>query len=130
MTPELNILLLSVILGFVYLIVHGILLRNQIGYDDGNVNRDNDPEPDLMAGRGIRAFRNFLETYPIFLALMLATMMTGHFTPLAHWGAWLWLGARVLYLPAYIFGIGRVRSGLWMASLIGLAMMLAGAYGF
>ncbi len=128
MTPELNVLLLSVALAFVYLIVHAMLLRRQIGYDD--VNRDHDPEPNLLAGRGIRALRNFLETYPFFIALMLATWMVGHFTAIGLAGAWLWLIARALYLPAYIFGVGRLRSAIWMASLIGLAMMMAGAYGY
>lgn len=128
MTPELNVLLLSVALAFVYLIVHGMLLRGQIGYDD--VNRDHDPEPNLLAGRGIRAFRNFLETYPVFIALVLATFMAGHFTAIGHAGAWIWLIARALYLPAYIYGIGRLRSAIWMTSLAGLCLMFAGAYGY
>ncbi|MBB4065218.1 MAPEG family protein [Gellertiella hungarica] len=129
MTQELNVLLLSVVLAFVYLMVHGSLLRRQIGYGQENANRDNDPEPGLMAGRGIRAFRNFLETYPLFLALVLATSLSGHSGFLTQWGAWLWLIARALYLPAYIFGLGYGRSAIWMASLAGLGMMLLGAFG-
>ena len=130
MTPELNVLLLSVLLAFVYLMTHASLLRRQIGFAKGNERRDSDPEPDLLAGRGIRAFRNFLETYPLFIALVVAISHTGHSSALTEWGAWIWLIARAAYLPAYIGGLGRPRSAIWGVSLIGLALMLIGAYGF
>lgn len=130
MAPELNVLLWSALLAFIYLGVHGQLLRRQIGYASENESRDNDPAPNLMAGRGIRAFRNFLETYPVFIALVLVVVVGGRSSALTEWGAWIWLVARAAYLPAYIAGLGRPRSAIWMVSLIGLAMMFIGALGW
>lgn len=129
MAPELNVLLWSTLLAFIYLGVHGHLLRRQIGYAAENESRDHDPAPDLMAGRGIRAFRNFLETYPVFIALVVVVVVGGRSSAMTEWGAWIWLVARVVYLPAYIGGIGRPRSAIWLISLIGLALMFLGALG-
>ena len=39
-------------------------------------------------------------------------------------GAWLWFGARIAYIPLYLFGIKYVRSLCWMASILGLLLML------
>jgi uncharacterized MAPEG superfamily protein len=39
-------------------------------------------------------------------------------------GAWLWLGARTVYLPLYAMGVPVVRSLAWVVSLAGLTMML------
>jgi uncharacterized MAPEG superfamily protein len=126
MAAELNVLLWSTVLAFVYLAVHGQLLRRQIGYAPENESRDNDPEPDLMAGRGIRAFRNLLETYPIFIALVVVTVLGERSSSLTQWGAWIWLIARAVYLPAYIIGLGRPRSAIWAVSMLGLLLMFIG----
>ena len=39
--------------------------------------------------------------------------------------AWVWLGARVLYLPLYWAGIPKVRTLVWGVSLLALLFMLA-----
>jgi len=39
-------------------------------------------------------------------------------------GAWLWLGARVVYLPLYALGIPVVRSLAFLVSMAGIIMML------
>lgn len=130
MAAELTVLLWSTFLAFVYLGVHGYLLRRQIGYGAENANRDNDPAPDLLAGRGMRAFRNFIETYPVFIALTVVVVLADRSSALTVWGAWIWLVARAVYLPAYIIGVGRPRSAIWTVSLGGLALMFLGALGW
>ena len=39
-------------------------------------------------------------------------------------GGWLWLGARVVYLPLYGFGVPKVRTLVWMDSIIGLILAI------
>ena len=46
-----------------------------------------------------RALRNFLETFPIFAAIVLATELTGRQGPITFWGVHLYLGASSLRPP-------------------------------
>ena len=36
----------------------------------------------------------------------------------------LWLGARIVYLPLYAFGVPVVRTIAFLASVVGIAMIL------
>jgi len=75
------------------------------------------------AGRLDRALRNLLETYPAFIALVVALALTGKTGGIAATGALIWIVARVIYVPIYGVGIPVVRTLVWFASIIGLAMM-------
>ena len=77
-----------------------------------------------VAGRLVRALRNFLETYPAFIALVLALVVTGKTGGMGATGAWLWLLARVVYVGLYAAGIPLVRTLVWTASIVGLVLML------
>ena len=46
-----------------------------------------------------RAYRNFLETFPIFAAVLLAVAVQGKSGNLSHWGALLYVIARIVYIP-------------------------------
>jgi uncharacterized MAPEG superfamily protein len=78
----------------------------------------------IVAGRLSRALRNFLETYPAFIALALALVVTGNAGGIAATGAWIWLIARAAYVVVYAAGVPVLRSALWIASIVGLALML------
>jgi uncharacterized MAPEG superfamily protein len=76
-----------------------------------------------IAGRLDRALRNLLETYPAFIALSVALVLTGKTGGVGAAGALVWIIARVVYVPVYAAGISVIRSLIWFASIIGLAMM-------
>ena len=78
----------------------------------------------VVAGRLLRALKNLLETYPAFIALVLALVVTGKTGGLGATGAWLWLVARVVYVVLYAAGIPVFRTLVWSASIIGLVLML------
>ena len=78
--------------------------------DEGRVSRS------VVAGRLLRALHNLLETYPAFIALVLALAVTGKTGGLGAAGAWLWLAARVIYIVLYATGIPVVRTLVWTAS--------------
>ncbi len=71
----------------------------------------------------MRALRNFLETYPAFIALAVALAITGKTGGIAATGAILWLVARIIYVILYAAGTPVIRTIVWFASVIGLAMM-------
>ncbi len=86
--------------------------------DENRVSRS------VAAGRLLRALRNLLETYPAFVALALALVVTGKAGGIGATGAWLWLIARVFYLVLYAAGIPVARTIAWFASIVGLVLKL------
>jgi len=77
-----------------------------------------------FAGRASRAFSNYLETYPAFVALVLALVVVGKTGGLGTIGAVVWLTMRVIYLPLYLFSTSLARSIVWFGSIFGLLAML------
>jgi uncharacterized MAPEG superfamily protein len=78
----------------------------------------------VIAGRADRAFRNLLETFPIFAALALALVITGRNGGLGALGAQVWIVMRILYVPLYLIQIPFARSVVWFASIFALVAML------
>lgn len=87
--------------------------------DEGRTSRS------VIAGRLSRALRNLLETYPAFVALALALVVTGKAGGMAEAGAWTWLIARVAYAILYAAGVPVLRTIAWLVSIAGLVLMLA-----
>jgi len=76
----------------------------------------------VIAGRADRAFRNLLETFPIFAAL--ALVITGRNGGLGALGAQVWIVMRILYVPLYLIQIPFARSLVWFVSIFALVAML------
>jgi uncharacterized MAPEG superfamily protein len=125
MTTELLMLALSVVLGFVHIIVSAIATTHQYG-SKWNLSTRDDPMPPLhgIAGRLQRAQHNFLETFPLFAVAVLIADATNRHGWMAIWGSQLYFYARVLYLPLYAAGIPVVRTLVWTVATLGVAMVL------
>ena len=125
MTPELLMLALSVVLGFVHIIVSAIATTSQYGLKWNRSARDA-PMPPLhaVAGRLQRALHNFLETFPLFAVAVLIADATNRHGWMALWGSQVYFYARVLYLPLYAAGIPVARSAAWIVASLGIAMVL------
>jgi len=123
LTTEMTLLGWSVVLFVAYMVAQATpaLLEQGATFNAGP--RDNPPPLGIMAGRGKRAFENFKETYPIFIALALALALTGRGGGQGAIGAWLWLGARIVYLPLYLAGVPWLRTLAYAVSFVGLTMM-------
>jgi uncharacterized MAPEG superfamily protein len=125
MTPELLMLALSVVLGFVHITVSAIATTHQYGIK-WNLSARDAPLPPLevIAGRLQRALHNFLETFPLFAAAVLIADATNRHGWLAVLGSQIYFYARVLYLPIYAAGVPVVRTMVWSVAALGIVMVL------
>ncbi|MEM9222833.1 MAG: MAPEG family protein [Pseudomonadota bacterium] len=77
----------------------------------------------LWGARLDRAFHNMLETFPIFAVLAIAAVVAGVNDTTTATGALVYLFARIAYVPAYLQPISYVRSIVWLAAMVGIAMV-------
>jgi uncharacterized MAPEG superfamily protein len=127
MTTELKILTWSVLLGLAHVLIAAALATQQRGLQWNVSNRDAPLEPlHGMASRADRASRNFLETFPFFLAVTVGVAMAKANTAHTALGAEVYFWARVAYLPIYLVGIPYLRTAVWAVSLWGLLQVLEG----
>ena len=125
MPVELTILALGAVLLFIHIFVATRFKTAQYGRKWNISARDEAlPEPNPVAGRLMRAQANFQETFPIAIVALLAVVIAGKTSQWTALGGWIWLGARVIYLPLYWAGIPVVRTIVWTVALIGLAMVI------
>lgn len=85
---------------------------------------DSVPPPAPMTGRMVRAQANFLETFPIAIVALLGVVIANRTSPTTALGGWIWLGARIVYIPLYAAGVPVVRTLVWAVSIAGLAMVI------
>jgi uncharacterized MAPEG superfamily protein len=129
MTTELLMLALSVVLGLVHIFATSLAKTHQYGALWNVSARDADMPPlGTIAGRLARAERNFLETFPLFVAVVLMADATNRHGALAVWGSQLYFYARVLYLPIYAAGIPVLRTVVWNVATLGIVMVFAGLW--
>lgn len=125
MTAELSALAWGCVLAFVHIFAAVRAKTAQYGSAWNMGARDEDlPPPRPLVGRLTRAQANYFETFPIAAAAILMLSVAELETARTAIGAWLWLGARIVYLPLYAAGIRFVRTAAFLASVIGIAMML------
>jgi uncharacterized MAPEG superfamily protein len=125
MTPELTALAWGSILALVHIFVAVRFKTRQYGTRWNVGARDEElPLPQPVVGRLARAQANFFETFPIFAAAALIVTVAGLADRWTAIGAWLWLGARIVYLPLYALGLPVVRTIAFLASVIGILLVL------
>ena len=125
MPVEIRILGLGAVLLFIHIFVATRFKTAQYGRKWNISARDETlPEPNPVTGRLMRAQANFQETFPIAIVALLGVVIAGKTSQWTALGGWIWLGARVVYLPLYWAGIPVVRTIVWTIALIGLAMVI------
>jgi uncharacterized MAPEG superfamily protein len=128
---ELTCLELSVVLWLVHVLVQGAIGNVVMPAGYLATARDKPAEArGVFYGRSCRALANYLENFTAFVAVALALIATQRTGGAGAIGATIWILARIVYLPIYVFGIIYVRSALWVISIIGLVMMLGRLIGW
>jgi len=128
MTPTLKLVIYMAVLTWLTLLAAS-LIRAKGWTLPGTIialgNRDNLPEATALAGRAERTARNTLENFVLFAAIALVAHAAGATSPNVAAGATLFFWSRVLFIPVYYAGITYLRTAVWLASIVGLAMMIA-----
>jgi uncharacterized MAPEG superfamily protein len=125
MTTELCMLVWSVVLGLVQVAITATCMVGQRGLGWAASPRD-EIKPPLsgIGGRLDRARANFLETFPLFVAVVLAAHLLQRHDEMTVLGAQLYFWARLAYVPVYAAGIPYLRTLLWAASIAGIVLVL------
>ncbi|MBV8106034.1 MAG: MAPEG family protein [Hyphomicrobiales bacterium] len=76
----------------------------------------------VMAGRANRALGNYVQNFTAFIALDLAFVATHQSAGIS---PTVWIVARIVYLPLYLFNVIYVRSIVWGVSFGAIIVMLA-----
>ena len=125
MTTELHILAWTLVLAVIQILLPSQLrsLETGIAY---NASPRDQPGPPVgkLTGRLQRALKNLYETLPLFAAAILIAHAAGREGSLTFYGAWLYLLARIVYVPLYAAGVPYIRSLVWLASFAGLVLVL------
>jgi len=118
-------LVFSVVLGLTQIIAASHAASLQRGYRWTASPRDEKVEPLVgVAGRLNRALRNFVKTFPLFAAVVLAAHVTDTHNALTEWGARLYFWGRVAYVLLYTAGVPLIRSLVWNVATIGIALIV------
>ena len=122
---ELKLLWAAVIIGLVQIVwaaVAGSGGERSLAWLVGP--RDDAKPVGVMAARLDRALKNFLETFPLFAAALIACVVAGKLGTLTLYGAGLYVIGRALYVPLYASGVAFVRTLVWTVSIVGLVMVI------
>src|SRR5437764_2079623 len=125
MPIEVKILALGALLLFVYIFTATRFKTAQYGRSWNVGARDETlPPANAMTGRLIRAQANFQETFPIAIVALLGVVLANRTSATTALGGWIWLGARVVYLPLYAVGVAVVRTVVWSISAVGGGLVI------
>ncbi len=126
MTIEIKLLLWATLFGLLQCLMTGFATTAARGMSFSAGARDAEQPLPGWPGRVVRAFRNFMETFPVFATLViLSAMLHRQSLPVAL-GAQAYFWARLIYWPLYVAGVPMVRSLAWVVSFAGLLLMLLG----
>ena len=129
MSTELTLLVWSVVLGLVQIVIAATCSVGQRGLGWAASARD-DVKPPLtgVGGRLDRARGNFLESFPLFLAVILMLHVLQRHDSMTVLGAELYFWSRLIYVPVYAAGIPYLRTLIWAASIVGIVLPLVALF--
>jgi len=119
---ELKLLAIAVVIGLLQLMWEAAASQRQRGYAWAAGARDEKREVTGVAARLQRAMNNYLETFAMFAAALLAAVLLGQTGPLSLLGAWLYVIGRAVYVPLYAAGVPLVRSLAWGVAMAGIVL--------
>lgn len=134
MTTELTVLTLAALLQVVQFVLMSVPANLELG--PGKTMGPRDPERlgkplieqvSPRTGRLFRALNNHFEGLILFSIACVVITLSGQSSTLTASCAWIYLVARILYVPAYAFGLVPWRSVIWAVGFIATTIMLISA---
>ncbi len=129
MTPLLIPLALAGLFHIVQFVMASYMANVDLGTGYTTSPRDRAPTREMRptTGRMLRAYDNHTAMFPFFAAGVLLIHLTDQSSAVTLGAAWVYLAARVLYVPAYAFGWRPWRSYLWMLAMTCCAILFIAA---
>ncbi|MTD99151.1 MAPEG family protein [Paracoccus sp. YIM 132242] len=127
MTTELTVLALAGLLQAVQFAAFSITANLQVGPKVAMGPRDNVPPLKGTAGRLQRALNNHFEGLILFTLAVVVVTLGGQASGVTGACAWIYLAARILYVPAYVFGWVPWRSAIWAVGFAATMLMILAA---
>jgi uncharacterized MAPEG superfamily protein len=134
MTPELTALTLAGLLQVVQFALMSIPANLELGPGKTLGPRDPDrlgkpliEQVSPRTGRLFRALNNHFEGLILFTLAVVVVTLSGQSSGFTAACAWIYLVARILYVPAYAFGLVPWRSLIWFAGFSATTLMLLAA---
>ena len=131
MTPELTALALAGLLQVVQFALMSVPANLELGPGKTLGPRDPDrlgkpliEQVSPRTGRLFRALNNHFEGLILFTLAVVVVTLSGQSSGFTAACAWTYLIARVLYVPAYAFGLVPWRSLIWMVGFCATTLML------
>ena len=134
MTPELTVLALAGLLQGIQFALMAIPANLELG--PGKTASPRDPQRldkplieqvSVKTGRLFRALNNHFEGLILFTIAVVVITLGDKGTGLSAICAWTYLGARILYIPAYYFGWTPWRSLIWFVGFLSTILMILSA---
>jgi uncharacterized MAPEG superfamily protein len=134
-SAELNVLTLAGLLQGVQFALMAIPANIELGVGKTMSPRDKDRMPEPMTSqvstktaRLIRAMNNHFEGLILFTLAVVVVVLGDKATAFSAICAWSYLAARVLYIPAYYFGLTPWRSLIWFVGFLATMGMLLSTF--
>lgn len=134
MPPELTALTLAGLLQVLQYVLVSVPANLELGPGKTSSPRDRDrlggdlvDQLSTRTARLFRAMNNHFEGLILFTLAVVVIILSDQSTPVTAICAWTYLGARVLYIPAYAFGWRPWRSLIWMAGFTATTLMMLSA---
>jgi len=126
MTPELTALALAALLQAVQFVLYAIPANLELGPGYTMSARDRPPSREMSArtARLGRALNNHFEGLILFTIAVLVVTLGQAASPFTAACAWVYLGARVLYIPAYAYDLRPWRSLVWAVGFFATLLMI------
>ena len=126
MTPELTALALAGLLQAGQFALFAIPANMQLGTGYTSSPRDRPPSRQLsvVAGRLQRALNNHFEGLILFTLAVVVVTLGNQSSAVTQYAAYIYLAARVLYVPAYAFGLRPWRSAIWAIGFFATLTMI------
>lgn len=129
MTPELTALALAGLLQAAQFTLFAVPANRElgVGYTSGPRDRPPSRQISTLTGRLHRAMNNHFEGLILFTLAVTVVTLGDQSTAVTQTAAWIYLGARVLYIPAYALGWRPWRSAIWSVGFLATLTMIVAA---
>ena len=135
MTPELEVLTYALLLQFLQFFAVVVTSNIQLGVAKTLSPRDRDrlggpleEQLNTRNARLLRALNNHFEGLILFGLTVAVISLADKNTGFSAICAWVYLAARILYVPAYYFGLVPWRSLIWSAGFLATFAMLLSVF--